>query len=178
MWLHEVVQADSKGLPAVAARLGVAERGDDESMAAIAARMRERRDDFRWFLPITTRWMDNDAYGHLNNVLYCSFYDTAVNRLLIDHGLLDIAHGPLIGLVVETQCRFHAPLAFPELVQAGVRVDHIGNSSVRYAVALFREADPLAAADGHFVHVYVDRMTGRPTPIPEHWRRCLGQFNA
>ncbi len=122
--------------------------------------------------------MDNDAYGHVNNVVYYSFYDTAVNRLLIDQGLLDLAHGSLIGVVAETRCRFHVPVMFPEPVEVGVRVGHIGNSSVRYEVALFREADPQAAADGHFVHVYVDRMTGRPTPIPDHWRRCLSHFNA
>jgi acyl-CoA thioester hydrolase len=173
---YQVVQADSQIRPAAAAGLGATKRRGDRSMAESGARMRERRDDFRWFLPMATRWMDNDAYGHMNNVMYYSFYDTAVNRLLIDQGLLDLAHGSMIGVVAETQCRFHVPVAFPEAVEAGVRVGRIGNSSVRYEVALFRESDPQAAADGHFVHVYVDRMTGRPTPIPDHWRSCLRHF--
>jgi len=176
--LHQVVQAVSQIRPPAAAWLGVAKRGGNQGMAESGARVRESRDDFRWFLPIATRWMDNDAYGHVNNVTYYSFYDTAVNRLLIDQGLLDLAHGSLIGVVAETQCRFHVPVAFPEPLQASVRVGHIGNSSVRYEVALFRDTDPQAVADGHFVHVYVDRMTGRPTPLPDHWRRCLSHFNA
>jgi acyl-CoA thioester hydrolase len=141
-----------------------------------AGRPRERRDAYRWFLPITTRWMDNDRYGHLNNVIYYSFFDTAVNRLLIDHGLLQLEGGELIGLVVETQCRFHASIAFPQEVAAGVRVARIGNSSVRYELALFDDVQPEAAADGHFVHVYVDCVTRRPVSLPDHWRGCLERF--
>jgi acyl-CoA thioester hydrolase len=131
------------------------------------------REDFLAFQSITTRWMDNDVYGHINNVIYYSFFDTAVNQHLITAGVLDIHGGALIGLVVETQCRYHAPLAFPDAVEAGVRVDHIGRSSVRYAIGLFRAGVAQAAADGHFVHVYVDRITRRPVPLPDDWRAVL-----
>ncbi|MBK1711598.1 acyl-CoA thioesterase [Rubrivivax gelatinosus] len=115
---------------------------------------------------ITTRWMDNDAYGHVNNVVYYSFFDTAVNRWLIAAGALDPHAGDVIGLVVETQCRYFAPLSFPQRVEAGLRVAHIGRSSVRYELGLFAEGEPLTAAAGHFVHVYVDRATRRPVALP------------
>jgi acyl-CoA thioester hydrolase len=118
------------------------------------------------FSSIDTRWMDNDAYGHLNNVVYYSFFDTAVNRWLIRAGALDIEHSPVIGLVVETQCHYFAPLAFPQRVEAGLRVAHLGRSSVRYEVGLFAENAPETAAAGHFVHVYVDRASRRPVALP------------
>ncbi len=125
------------------------------------------RQDFRAFRDIQTRWMDNDLYGHINNVVYYSWFDTAVNGLLIERGALDMHSGGVIGLVVETQCNYFAPLSFPEPVVAGVRVAHIGSSSVRYEVALFpHDEDQPCAAQGHFVHVYVDRATRRPAPLP------------
>jgi acyl-CoA thioester hydrolase len=116
---------------------------------------------------LTTRWMDNDVYGHVNNVVYYSFFDTAVNGLLVDAGVLDIHQGDVIGLVVETQCNYFAPIAFPQAVAAGVRVARLGRSSVRYEIGLYAGDAPVSAAAGHFVHVYVDRATRRPVPLPE-----------
>jgi len=124
------------------------------------------RSAYRHFSPITTRWMDNDAYGHINNVVYYSFFDSVVNRYLIEAGVLDIEHSPVIGLVVETHCNYFAPLAFPQMVDAGLRVVHLGASSVRYDIGLFAAGETSAAACGHFVHVYVDRATRRPAPLP------------
>jgi len=131
------------------------------------------RQAYAVFRSIPTRWMDNDVYGHVNNVVYYSWFDTAVNGHLIEQGVLDIHHGQVIGLVIETQCQYFAPIAFPDTVQAGLRVDHIGRSSVRYAVGLFNGLAPQAAAAGHFVHVYVDRHTRRPVPLPEPLRQAL-----
>jgi acyl-CoA thioester hydrolase len=127
----------------------------------------EPRSAYKAFRAIGTRWSDNDLYGHVNNVVYYSWFDTAVNGLLIERGALDIHAGRLIGLVVETQCNYFSPLAFPEPVVAGLRVAHVGASSVRYEVALFAgdERQP-CAAKGHFVHVYVDRATRRPAALP------------
>jgi acyl-CoA thioester hydrolase len=122
---------------------------------------------------MTTRWMDNDVYGHVNNVIYYSFFDTAVNATLIERGLLDPMTSPVIGLVVETGCRYAAALSFPEVVDAGIRVSRIGSSSVRYEVGLFKQGDELAAAEGYFVHVYVDAENRRPTPIPADLRSFL-----
>ena len=124
------------------------------------------RSSYRVFRSIPTRWMDNDLYGHVNNVVYYSFFDTAVNGLLVDAGVLDIHDGGVIGLVVETQCNYFAPLVFPQTVEAGIRVAHAGSSSVRYEVGLFAEGAETAAAQGHFVHVYVDRATQRPVRLP------------
>lgn len=132
-----------------------------------------RRADYRHFLPIVTRWLDNDLYGHINNTVYYSFFDTIVNRYLIEGGFLDLAGGEVIGLVVETGCRYGKPLAFPETVTAALRVAHIGTSSVRYEVALFRGEEDDAAAEGHFIHVYVERASRRPTPLPEPLRALL-----
>ena len=126
----------------------------------------EPRGAYAAFRPITTRWMDNDVYGHVNNVVYYSFFDTAVNGLLMDAGVLDIHHGEVIGLVVETQCNYFAPIAFPQAVTAGVRVAQLGRASVRYEIGLFADDVPDSAAAGHFVHVYVDRATRRPLPLP------------
>jgi len=131
-----------------------------------ARRAPEPRSAYRAFREITTRWMDNDAYGHVNNVVYYSFFDTAVNGLLVDAGVLDLHAGAVIGLVVETQCNFFAPVAFPQRVTAGVRVGRLGRSSVRYEIGLFADDEPECAAAGHFVHVYVDRATRRPVDLP------------
>ena len=134
---------------------------------------RTKRGDYSRFQTISTRWMDNDVYGHVNNVVYYSWFDTAVNRLLVVNGLLDIHHGRTIGLVVETGCRYFTPTAFPDEIEAGVRVAHIGTSSVRYEIGLFRNKEPEAAAVGYFVHVYVDRETKRPAAVDEKMRGFL-----
>ena len=135
------------------------------------------RGEFAHFLALPTRWMDNDAYGHVNNVVYYSFFDTAVNRFLIDRGVLRIDASPVIGLVVETGCRYHRPLAFPETVEVGIRVAHLGTSSVRYELGVFREGDDLAAAEGHFVHVYVDRESRTPAHLPDALRAVLEEIH-
>jgi acyl-CoA thioester hydrolase len=127
----------------------------------------ERKAAYPYVQDITTRWMDNDAYGHVNNVVYYSYFDTVVNVYLIEKGALDIAKSPVIGLVAETHCNFFSALAFPDLVRAGLRVAHLGKSSVRYEIALFRNDEDLASAQGHFVHVYVDRASGKPVALPE-----------
>ncbi len=132
-----------------------------------------RRVDFPVVRPIPTRWMDNDVYGHVNNVTYYSFFDTAVNAHLIEAGALDPQTSPAIGLVVETGCRFLAPLSFPETVEAGIRVTRLGTSSVHYEIALFSAGRDQPAALGHFVHVYVDRQSRRPIPIPTATRAVL-----
>jgi acyl-CoA thioester hydrolase len=131
------------------------------------------RSDYRAFQAIGTRWADNDVYGHVNNVVYYSWFDTAVNAYLIRHGALDIHQGPVIGLVVQTQCHYFAPLAFPQTVQAGLRVAHLGSSSVRYEVGLFAEDGETTAACGHFVHVYVDRANRRPVALPDRLKKPL-----
>ena len=133
----------------------------------------EGREGYRAFRPITTRWMDNDAYGHVNNVVYYSWFDTAVNAHLIEQGVLDIEQGPTIGLVIETQCNYFAPVAFPQPVEAGLRVARIGQSSVRYEVGLFLAGEALTVAKGHFVHVYVDRATRRPAALPAPLKKVL-----
>jgi acyl-CoA thioester hydrolase len=133
----------------------------------------EPRSAYAAFRPITTRWMDNDVYGHVNNVVYYSFFDTAVNGLLVDAGVLDIHGGDVIGLVVETQCNYFAPIAFPQAVCAGVRVAQLGRSSVRYEIGLFAGDASDSAAAGHFIHVYVDRTTRRPVPLPEPLKALL-----
>jgi acyl-CoA thioester hydrolase len=117
--------------------------------------------------------MDNDVYGHVNNVVFYSYFDTAVNAYLIDAGALDIHHGEVIGLVVETQCNYFEPLAFPGAVEAGLRVAKMGGSSVRYEIGLFAEGAPLSAAAGHFVHVYVCRDSRRPAPLPAALKQAL-----
>ncbi|MGH8713954.1 MAG: acyl-CoA thioesterase [Casimicrobiaceae bacterium] len=136
-----------------------------------------RRGDYPHFLAIPTRWMDNDSYGHVNNVAYYSYFDTAVNEHLIRAGGLDIRRGPAIGLVVETFCRFHRPLSFPDVVDAGLRVARLGATSVRYELALFARGEEAAAASGHFVHVWVDRVTRRPTPVPDAIRAALAPLS-
>lgn len=131
------------------------------------------RSAYAVFRSISTRWSDNDVYGHVNNVVYYSWFDTAVNAHLIEHGALDIHGGGTIGLVIETQCNYFAPLAFPQAVEAGIRVARIGGSSVRYEVGLFAQGEPMSAAAGHFVHVYVDRQTRRPAQVPPALRQVL-----
>jgi acyl-CoA thioester hydrolase len=133
----------------------------------------EPRSAYRHFRRITTRWMDNDAYGHVNNVVYYSWFDTVVNAYLIEAGALDVERSGVIGLVVQTQCNYFAPLAFPRPVDAGLRVARIGGSSVRYEVGLFDDGAADTAAAGHFVHVYVDRATRRPAPLPAALRAAL-----
>ena len=136
----------------------------------------DQREDYRYFMTITTRWMDNDVYGHINNVQYYSYFDTAVNRYLIDRGVLDIHHGDVIGLVVETHCNFFSSAAFPQDIEAGIRVAHLGRSSVRYEVGLFVGDRDQAIAQGHFVHVYVDRASEKPVNIPDSLRSVLSKL--
>ncbi|MGD9648944.1 MAG: acyl-CoA thioesterase [Pirellulales bacterium] len=131
------------------------------------------RQAFRHFLAIGTRWMDNDVYGHVNNVVYYSYFDTVVNQFLIERGVLDIHAGDVIGLVVETSCRYFSSIAFPDTVHAGLRVVKIGRSSVQYEIGLFANDASQAAALGRFTHVYVDRATRRPTALPEPLRQTL-----
>ena len=131
------------------------------------------RAHYRHFLAIPTRWMDNDTYGHVNNVTYYSYFDTVVNEHLIRAGGLDIVNGPAIGLVVETGCTFRKPLSFPEIVDAGLAVTRLGTSSVIYAIGLFRAHDDETAATGRFVHVWVDRATQRPVALPARIRAAL-----
>ena len=131
--------------------------------------------NYRYFLSITTRWMDNDVYGHINNVTYYSYFDTVANHFLITEGGLDIHHSPVIALVVESQCTYRAPVAYPDRLRAGLRVDKLGNRSVTYGVAIFTDTDTdtEAVAHGQFVHVFVDRQSRRAVPIPEPIRTAL-----
>jgi len=124
-------------------------------------------------MPIQTRWIDNDVYGHVNNVVYYEYFDTVVNSFLIDQGLLEIGKSETIGLVVETGCSYFAPISFPENVTAGLRVAKIGTSSVRYEIGLFTDAQPNACAQGHFVHVYVDAASRKPKPLSADMRSIL-----
>jgi acyl-CoA thioester hydrolase len=132
-----------------------------------------RRADYRHFLRIPTRWMDNDVYGHVNNVVYYSYFDTVINRYLIAEGGLDIAAGPVIGLCVESTCRYLAPVAFPADLDAGLRVGKVGRSSVRYEIGLFADGAEGPSAFGHFVHVFVDRATRRSVPLPDPLRAAV-----
>lgn len=134
------------------------------------------RGAFCHFSPITTRWADNDAYGHVNNVAYYGFFDTAINGWLIERGLLDVGRSEAIGLVVETGCQFFSPLHYPQPIEAGICVTRIGRSSVRYEVGIFAAGADVAAAQGHFVHVYVDRASRTTIAIPPHVRAALQQI--
>lgn len=131
------------------------------------------REEYRHFLSIQTRWMDNDIYGHVNNALYYAFFDTAINQYLIAEGGLDIAAGSVIGLAAESHCRFMQSLAFPEMIEVGLRVGKLGNSSVRYELAIFKQTETVAAATGYFVHVFVDRETRKSVPITGTLRTAL-----
>ena len=134
------------------------------------------RGEYRHFLAIPTRWMDNDVYLHVNNVVYYSYFDTVINRYLIEEGGLDIQAGPVVGIAVETMCRFRKSFAFPEVVDAGLRVGHLGNTSVRYEIGLFGAGEDAARAEGHFVHVFVDRASSVPVPIPPRMREALARL--
>lgn len=131
------------------------------------------RAEFKFFTEINTRWMDNDVYGHVNNVHYYSFFDTAINNYLINRGDFDFQNGAVIGLAAETHCRFSASISFPETVEVGLRVGKLGNSSVRYELGIFKQNAENAAANGWFVHVFVDRETRRPVPMPEKLRAAF-----
>jgi acyl-CoA thioester hydrolase len=136
----------------------------------------ETRLDYGRFLVIPTRWMDNDIYGHVNNVVYYSYFDTVINEYLIRDGGLDIHAGPVIGICVESHCEFHRPLCFPEAVDAGLRVGKLGRTSVRYEVGLFQKDRDDPAAHGHFVHVFVERRSRQSVPIPEPIRAALARL--
>jgi acyl-CoA thioester hydrolase len=136
----------------------------------------DNRDAYRHFQAIPTRWMDNDVYGHVNNVVYYSYFDTVVNQYLIEQRALDIENSQVVGLVVETGCQYFAPIAFPDLVTAGLRVAKVGNSSVRYEIGIFRNVEQGGSAQGFFVHVYVDRITRRPAPLPAALRAAVGRI--
>ena len=133
----------------------------------------ERRQDYFHFRTMPTRWMDNDQYAHMNNVVYYSFFDTLLNRYLIDEGGFDFIKDPVIGIAVETQCRFHQSFAYPEDVDGGLRIGHLGKSSVRYEIGLFGVGEETARADGHFIHVFVDRATNKPSVLPAELRAAL-----
>ena len=128
---------------------------------------------FPHFCEIATRWMDNDVYGHVNNVVYYSYFDTAVNQFLIERGVLDIHKGEVVGFVVDSGCSYFSPIAFPDVVHVGIRVAKLGNSSVRYEIGIYRNEDTAPAAAGHFVHVYVERSSNRSVPIPAPVRDVL-----
>ena len=134
-------------------------------------------DYYRHFLTIPTRWMDNDVYGHVNNVVYYSFFDTVVNKFLMEERQLDYSQGEVVGLVVETKCQYFAPIAFPDVVVAGIKVAHIGTSSVRYEIGLFKNDEEKPAAEGHFVHVYVTRSTNKPTPLSSEMLSILKKIS-
>jgi len=149
---------------------GAMEEAGEKTVEREAPEVRER---YRHFLRIPTRWMDNDVYGHVNNVVYYSYFDTVVNEYLVRSGVLDIEKSPVIGLVVETQCRYFAPITFPDEVHAGLRVARLGRSSVRYEIGLFKNDETSAAAQGHFVHVYVEREGRKATALPQGLRAAL-----
>ncbi|MGH1373495.1 MAG: acyl-CoA thioesterase [Cellvibrionaceae bacterium] len=134
------------------------------------------RNDYQFFMPITTRWMDNDVYGHVNNVTYYSYFDTVANTYLIEQGNLDIHGGDTIGFVVNSQCSYHSAIAFPDALEGALRVNRLGNSSVEYGIGIFRKGEAVAAADGTFTHVFVKRDSQRPTPIPASLRDALEQI--
>jgi acyl-CoA thioester hydrolase len=147
-------------------------------MAETADRKPERappatRADFAVFLPMSTRWRDNDAYGHLNNLVYLEFFDAAVNQLLIERGLLDQAKSEIVGFIAESRCRYHSQLSYPDSVEVGLAVAHLGRSSVTYRLAVFKAGAPVASADGGYTHVYVNRATGKSVPIPDGHRRAM-----
>lgn len=134
------------------------------------------RDEFQLFRPLQTRWADNDIYGHMNNVVHYALFDTAVNSWLCDKQLLDPVNGKTVGLVVETGCSYFSEMRFPDKVTAGIRIAHLGSSSVRYEIALFANDSEMAAAQGHFVHVYVDRITRKPETLSQEWRVVLEDY--
>lgn len=136
----------------------------------------DTRSDYAHFLVLPTRWMDNDAYAHVNNVTYYSYFDTAVNQLLITSGLLDIQHSECVALVAESGCSYYRSVAFPDVLEIGLRIAKLGRSSVRYEIGVFRQGEGEICAAGHFVHVYVDRASGATTPIPPKARDLLAKY--
>ena len=136
----------------------------------------KNRDQFNFFLDIQTRWADNDLYGHVNNVTYYSYFDTAANALLIQKTGFDIHQSQSIGLVVDSACSFSQELSFPEIIQVGVAIGKIGNTSLRYELAIFKQGQDQASAQGHFVHVFVDRETRKTVPISESVRETLKSY--
>ena len=139
----------------------------------MAKKVRVTRDEYKIFYSLATRWIDNDVYGHVNNVTYYSYFDTAANMFLINHCGLDIRHGNVIGFVVSSGCEYLAPVTFPDKIEVGLRVDHLGNSSVQYSIGIFKHAETNACAFGHFVHVFVERSNRRPVTIPDEMRSGL-----
>lgn len=137
---------------------------------------RRGRDQYRWFTKVTTRWSDNDAYGHVNNTVYYQWFDTAVNSWLIEAGLLDIAKGDPIGLVVETGCTYFSPLSFPGDVDIGIALERLGRSSVTYRIGVFSAGSSEPNAEGHFTHVHVGRSDRRPVPVPDGWRSKMEEL--
>jgi len=150
--------------------------GSGGSSGGRAEEQAATRAGFPHFIVVPTRWMDNDIYGHVNNVVYYAYFDTVINRYLIGEGGLDIARGPVIGVAAESHCRYRRAVAFPTDLDAGMRVGRLGRSSVRYEIGLFPQGEDEAAAEGHFVHVFVDRATRRPTPIPDGLRAALARL--
>ncbi len=140
-------------------------------------KLAETRERYAHFLAIPTRWMDNDIYGHVNNVVYYSYFDTVINEYLIRSGVLDIHAGSVIGIAVETHCQFHKPLVFPDVIDAGLRIGKLGNSSVRYEIGLFKQGESEPAATGYFVHVFVERANMRPVPMPTNTRSALARLS-
>ncbi len=137
---------------------------------------RSERGDYRVFYPVATRWMDNDMYGHVNNVVYYSYFDTTVNRYLIEKGGLDIQNGKVVGFVVNSGCNYLSPVGYPDQLEAGLRVDRLGNSSVQYGIGIFKQGEQTASAHGHFVHVFVDRGANKSVPIPSTIRKALEEI--
>lgn len=135
------------------------------------------RKDYQFIFPIQTRWADNDMYGHVNNVTYYSYFDTAANALLIEKAGFDLRHSPLIGLVVESQCKFMQELSYPEIIEVGVAIRKIGNSSLTYDLAIFKQNHEQASAEGYFIHVFVDRQSRKSTPISTEMRDALQPFH-
>jgi acyl-CoA thioester hydrolase len=131
------------------------------------------RSDYPVYYPLTTRWSDNDIYGHVNNVVFYSYFDTVANRYLIEEGGMDISDGTIVGYVVNSGCQYLSPITYPEPIEAGLRVEKLGNSSVQYGIAIFREGEPEPAAFGHFVHVFVERAANKSVPIPAPLRTAL-----
>lgn len=138
----------------------------------------DKRGAYNYFQMMTTRWMDNDSYRHMNNTTYYSFFDTIVNQYLIENGALDVEKGPVIGLVAETTCSYFRSIGFPSKINVGLRIGHLGSSSIRYEIALFKDEEVEASAQGHFVHVYVNRDSGRPIAIPEKLKSVVGPLRA
>ncbi len=138
----------------------------------------DKRATYLYFQTMTTRWMDNDSYRHMNNTTYYSFFDTIVNQYLIENGVLDVEKGSVIGLVAETTCCYFRSIGFPSKINVGLRVSHLGNSSIRYEIGLFKDEETEASAQGHFVHVYVNRDSGRPIAIPEKLKSVVGPLLA